>query len=246
MMKALLVIVFGAILCGCATVSRQAQHNLSDTTNKNLMQENLAAIQAGQVQKLLSSATQNIDKGLRVQAQGKDVVRLPDGTPYEMTVMTQAGPISAPVQAEWSYEASLSSYVDLAGGSVEGLALHVGKIVESLPGNIGMSTIPKRDGLSLVIAKSNGSSTNADAINALMSGQAANTNAAGDALAKVIQIDWEGRKGTYVEVITAAGEVAKGVLVALSPYGAAGDTLKAVFRTADGDLENVLVPAEGK
>jgi len=243
MMRALIVVIFAAILCGCSTVTKQSAHNLSDTANRNMVETNLAAINAGQIQKLLSSATQNISKGLRVQANGQDVVRMPDGSPYEITVMTEAGPISAPVQSTWSYEASLSSYVDLAGGDVEGLALHVGKIVESLPGNVGMSSIPKRDGLSLIIDKSSGSSTNAEAIKALMTGRAENTTAAGQALAKVIEIDWEGRKGTYVEVVKATGQAVKGVLVALYPASGTGDALKAVIRTADGLVEEALVEA---
>ena len=74
-MKTLLILIAVLALTSCGTLSKSAQNNLSqsDTQARNNVElVNLAAIQAGQIQKLLSSTTQNIDKGFRFQDQGKD------------------------------------------------------------------------------------------------------------------------------------------------------------------------------
>jgi hypothetical protein len=178
---------------------------------------NLAAIQAGQIEKLLSSATQNIDKGFRFQDQGKDYVRDQEGNIVFITV--PGSDVQVPLTSEWSTEVSLNSYVDLAN-SVEGLQLKVGTITEAAGINQKYSAIPQRDGLDLSITKSGGSTTNSEAIAALLAGYVKDKEASGEATRKAIEAEWNGKValvGKSVEVLDVLGNVTVGILESLDP-----------------------------
>ncbi len=238
------------VFTGCGTLTKRAQTNLSETdtqARRNAERVDLAAIQAGQIDKLLSSATQNIDKGLRIQDSGKDLARLPDGTPVMLTVQTAAGPVTTPIYSEWTYEASLSSYVDLTSGGIEGLELDVGKVVEAVGGNLGLSTVPKRDGLSLSIVKAGGSTTNSDAIRALKGGQADNKAAAGVAVAEAVQIDLAGKLEIVdgvARLIDSTGKAIEGVLVAINPVAAGANLAEVILKTESGEVVKRIIPKE--
>jgi len=237
MRTVLILIAVAVAVTGCASLTKEAQRNLV-SNGSNAERVDLAAIQAGQIQKLLSSATSNVDKGFRFQDAGKDVVRLTDGSILHVDVPTPNGVVSSPVYSEWSTEVSLSSYADLVNG-LTGLQLEVGKVVE-LTGNAGFSTIPKRDGLTLRIESAGGSVTNAPAISALKAGQAANRTAGGEAVEKIVTATWAGRAliiGESVALVKAGGEVAVGIIEAVNPVAGAVGVARVVLE--DGTTEVV-------
>lgn len=233
--------------CGCQSVSPATQEKLSETdtqARENYESVDLAAIQAGQIQKLLASATQNIDKGFRFQDSGKEVARDIEGQAIFVEVPGPNGVmIKAPLYVDWSTELSLNSYVDLAN-NVEGLELTVGQLEQlQTASNQIYRTTPNRNGLRLKIDKAGGTNTNGDALGKLKAGQANDRNATGDAVTGAITADWEGRitfLGNGIVEFTNGVEKIAGKLIELSPHGAASGLVKAVIETDSGPVTKII------
>jgi len=240
-MRTLAAVLAIAALTGCATLDKEAQRNLA-AQEKNSDAVNLAAIQAGQIDKLLSSATSNVDKGFRLQDSGRDVVRDTKGDVVYVDVLGPNGPIKAPLYSQWSTDISLNAYADLANG-VQGLHLAVGDIAQGLTGNAAYSSIPRRNGLSLTIQNAGGTTTNADAISKYMTGKTDRTKVAGDALVNAVTAEWRGKAlaiGETVALIKAGGEVAVGIIQAVNPIAGAVGLARVVLE--DGTTEVVKGP----
>jgi hypothetical protein len=228
------------LVSGCASLDRQAQRNLAageTQAKQNTDTVNVAAIDAGQIQKLLSSATNNVDKGFRYQEAGKEVARDTQGEVLFVTVPTASGTIQAPLYVDWSTDVSLNSYVDLTN-EVEGLVLEVGQLAGlQTDSNQVYRTTPNRNGLRLVIAKAGGSRTNYEALSALKSGQVGEKTASGIAVDAALKTEWAGR----VSFLQAGGEI----MVAIADK-IVGRLIAEPVTTASGALQMLVENLQGK
>ena len=247
-----------AVMCmfvtSCSVLTKEAQRNVSETQTQS--RANIApngetadvykqAITAGQINKLISSATQNIDKGYRLQAGGRDVVRDIDGNVVYQEVLTPDGKtVKVPLYTEWTDDQSLNSYLELPE-NLEGATFKVGDIYQPTSGNRFYSSTPVRNGLSISITKSGGAGVAAEAIAAYSGGHAAEREATGDALERAVKAEWVGKisllENGVVEVIKQTGESVIGKLIKLTPYGAAAEAAEVVLEK-DGVVQKFIGP----
>jgi len=252
----ILIMVASLFAGGCRTLSKKSQENISETPaqaraniapNQATADVYMAAFAAGQNSKLVSSATQNVDKGYRHQDAGKLPARDVDGNIIWIELPGPNGMMMrTPLMVEYSSEFSLSSYIDLTGG-VRGLGIDVGKIVFPPDGNRSFGVAPFRDGLSITAVEIGGgaSSANADAITAFMQGQAANKTAAAQGLTSAIAAEWVGR-GKQIEYLSNGlvriGEMVGKQILAVR-LGPAGKVLDVLVKKMDDSTETVTVKA---
>jgi hypothetical protein len=228
------------LVTGCGTLTRQAQNNISQTDNQsNASSERveLERVRAGNALTRASSATQNINKGLRWQEQRQEPVKLPDGSIYETSqVLANGQVIKTPIMATVFYDVSFSTHADLTGGA-KGASLGLGTVAPPTTMD-KYNTFAQRDILRVTIDETGGTATNAESISALRAGAAAEKAAAGAALVNAIAAEWEGKEKQLLGravVIKQLGESIEGVLATLNPIS--GTTKAVATLIKDGIAE---------
>jgi len=231
------------VFSGCASLGKRNAGTLAKTNTQamNTAADNeeskdvlLAAIMKNQ--QILADRLANVqDKGLSHQLEWEFHERDKDGE-----MVKDANGLYVPVKMRAT--AKWSSMHEMAGGC-DTFKLRVNAASEVMMDPNNHYNGPLMDGITLEITGAKGGGLSGAYEKERATGRAGEKAAIGEALGKVIELDWKGRKETAVEIIKSTGEVAKGVLVSLDPYGAIASGLsKVIVKKLDGTKDSVIVP----
>jgi len=234
----LVMVVLGT---GCTSLRKDTSTTLAQTEAqaRQMAAQNEASADVlkaaiAKNQQILADRLANVqDKGLSHTVSMDFHERKVDGEIYE-------GADGKPLPIRMNMTAKWSSMHEMAGG-FEAFDM---KINEGLAQAEGGSA-PGFTGISLNITGASGGHLSGEYERERGIGRAGEKTASGAAVAKAIEVDWAGRvqflENGVVEVIRAGGEVATGVLVSISPYGAAEGLVRVVMER-NGKEESIVVP----